>query len=142
MAPQTPAASNKQTDAKPASPKPADRSPEASKADDDNEDEPVESGAKGEAKKDMKNVTNYVNEELAKRQVDADTLGKSLAFLQNAAKAHKANLAAPKPAGSPVNKQDVEFLKTHMQVGKTEAENALREKDGDLLAALNYLIEA
>lgn len=77
MAPQTSAAaSNKQTDPKSESPKPADRSPETSKADDDNDDEPVESGAKGEAKKDMKNVTNYVNEELAKRQVDADTLGK------------------------------------------------------------------
>lgn len=46
-------------------------------ADDDVDDsEPVESGVKGEAKKDMKNVTNYVNEELAQRQVDANKLGK------------------------------------------------------------------
>lgn len=40
------------------------------------EQEAVEMGAKGEATKDMKNVTNFVNEELANRQVDADKLGK------------------------------------------------------------------
>jgi hypothetical protein len=44
-------------------------------ADDEAEDEPVEKGAKGEASKDMKNVTRYF-EEQAERNVDADKIQK------------------------------------------------------------------
>lgn len=44
-------------------------------AEDEAEDEPVEKGAKGEASKDMKNVTRYF-EEQAERNVDADKIQK------------------------------------------------------------------
>lgn len=44
-------------------------------ADDEAEDEPVEKGAKGEASKDMKNVTRYF-EEQAERSVDANMIQK------------------------------------------------------------------
>jgi hypothetical protein len=44
-------------------------------ADDEAEDEPVEKGAKGEAVKDMRNVTRYF-EEQAERSVDADKIQK------------------------------------------------------------------
>jgi hypothetical protein len=44
-------------------------------AEDEAEDEPVETGAKGEASKDMKNVTRYF-EEQAERNVDADKIQK------------------------------------------------------------------
>jgi hypothetical protein len=44
-------------------------------ADDEADDEPVEKGVKGEAVKDMRNVTRYF-EEQAERNVDADKIQK------------------------------------------------------------------
>ncbi|KAL0089660.1 hypothetical protein F4703DRAFT_1476280 [Phycomyces blakesleeanus] len=134
----TKAVNGKDTPSSKGSPDP-ERASDA-KADDDNEDEPVEKGVKGEASKDMKNVTGYVNEELTSKQVDSNKVAKSLAFIQEAAKAHKQKTLA-KHVSSPVNKQDVEFLVAEMQVSKAEAEKALRDKQGDVVGALNELIE-
>ncbi|KAF7725607.1 hypothetical protein EC973_009485 [Apophysomyces ossiformis] len=103
-------------------------------ANEDQEDtEPVEKGVKGEATKDMKNVTNYLNEELANRQ--------SLSFLQEAAKMHKTSILNKNANAGSVNRQDVEFLVTEMRVSKIVAEKALRDNKGDVVAALNQLIE-
>ncbi|KAG0170029.1 hypothetical protein DFQ28_004973 [Apophysomyces sp. BC1034] len=101
--------------------------------DEQEENEPVEKGVKGEATKDMKNVTNYLNEELANRQ--------SLSFLQEAAKTHKAGMLSKNANAGSVNRQDVEFLMAEMQVSKVSAEKSLRDNKGDVVAALNQLIE-
>ncbi|KAI7863357.1 hypothetical protein BDF14DRAFT_1885193 [Spinellus fusiger] len=112
----------------------------ATKVEDDNEDEPVEKGAKGEASKDMKNVTGYVNEELANRQVDAGKLANSLAFVQEAAKSFKQKIVSKPSSGLALNKQDIDLLVNEMQISRTEAEKVLRD-NGDVVKALNELIE-
>ncbi|KAI9318171.1 hypothetical protein BX666DRAFT_1935584 [Dichotomocladium elegans] len=109
--------------------------------DDSNYNDAVESRAKNEARKDMQNVTNFVNEELANREVNAASLTRSLRFLQEAARTHCQTSIANTASSAPLNKQDVEFLMSQMQITKGEAERSLRENGNDVIAALNHLVE-
>ncbi|KAI8381598.1 uncharacterized protein BYT42DRAFT_567131 [Radiomyces spectabilis] len=104
------------------------------------ENEHVEKGAKGEATKDMKNVTSYLNEELANRQVDADKLAKTMSFLNEEAKKHK-HETLNKTMATSVDKEAVSVVMNQLEVSKTEAEKALREHNNDIVKALISIME-
>ncbi|KAG2173869.1 hypothetical protein INT43_005289 [Umbelopsis isabellina] len=109
-------------------------------ADDEAEDEPVEKGAKGEASKDMKNVTRYF-EEQAERSVDADMIQKALKTLQEEAVAHKVAVARKQQIDrTNISKEHIELIMNELNVPKLTAEKALLDNNNDIRAALTHLI--
>ncbi|KAI8579469.1 hypothetical protein K450DRAFT_61163 [Umbelopsis ramanniana AG] len=109
-------------------------------ADDEAEDEPVEKGAKGEAVKDMRNVTRYF-EEQAERSVDADKIQKALKTLQEEAIAHKVAIARKQQIDrSNISKENTDLIVAELNVPKLVAEKALLDNNNDVRAALTQLI--
>ncbi|CAO3695497.1 unnamed protein product [Umbelopsis ramanniana] len=109
-------------------------------ADDEAEDEPVEKGAKGEAVKDMRNVTRYF-EEQAERSVDADKIQKALKTLQEQAIAHKVAIARKQQIDrSNISKENTDLIVAELNVPKLVAEKALLDNNNDVRAALTQLI--
>ncbi|GAB5593784.1 hypothetical protein Unana1_08684 [Umbelopsis nana] len=109
-------------------------------AEDEAEDEPVEKGAKGEASKDMKNVTRYF-EEQAERNVDADKIQKALKTLNEQAVAHKVAVARKQQIDrSNISKEHTDLIVSELNVPKLVAEKALIDNNNDVRAALTQLI--
>ncbi|KAG2179722.1 hypothetical protein INT44_006570 [Umbelopsis vinacea] len=109
-------------------------------ADDEDEDEPVEKGTKGEAVKDMRNVTRYF-EEQAERSVDADKIQKALKTLQEEAIAHKVAIARKQQIDrSNISKENTDLIVAELNVPKLVAEKALLDNNNDVRAALTQLI--
>ncbi|KAH8548164.1 hypothetical protein BGW37DRAFT_507677 [Umbelopsis sp. PMI_123] len=109
-------------------------------ADDEADDEPVEKGVKGEAVKDMRNVTRYF-EEQAERNVDADKIQKALKTLQEEAIAHKVAVVRKQQIDrSSISKENTDLIVAELNVSKLVAEKALIDNNNDVRAALSQLI--
>ncbi|RUS26990.1 hypothetical protein BC938DRAFT_483856 [Jimgerdemannia flammicorona] len=114
----------------------------AAQVDGDEPEQVEEKGIRGQASKDMQNVTGYVNEEAAGKDVDEAKLGKAMSFLQDAAKKQKEEQLAKinEVEKVVVSKEDVELIMSEMQVTKPVAERHLRENKGDVLETLRKMV--
>ncbi|RUS20916.1 hypothetical protein BC937DRAFT_94037 [Endogone sp. FLAS-F59071] len=116
----------------------------AAQVDGDEPEQVEEKGIRGQASKDMQNVTGYVNEEAAGKDVDEAKLGKAMSFLQDAAKKQKEEQQVKQKEVEKivVSKEDVELIISEMQVTKPVAERHLRENKGDVLETLRKMVVA
>ncbi|CAM0136492.1 unnamed protein product [Umbelopsis sp. WA50703] len=109
-------------------------------ADDEAEDEPVEKGAKGEASKDMKNVTRYF-EEQAERNVDADKIQKVIGRTMCANIDNMLSSSRKQQIDrTSITKENIELIMSELNVPKLTAEKALLDNNNDIRAALTHLI--
>ncbi|KND02592.1 uncharacterized protein SPPG_03048 [Spizellomyces punctatus DAOM BR117] len=105
--------------------------------------EAQQKGFKGQATKDMQNVSGYFDERVGDK-VDEGKIGKAMTFLTDVSKKQKAQKSArdKELAKVVLTKEDVELIMNEFQIGKGTAERALRESKGDVLETLRRLIAA
>jgi NACalpha-BTF3-like transcription factor len=108
-------------------------------ADDDREEETVTKGQGGKQNKDLDTVTDFVES----REMDASTAQRAMAAILDApADAGEARDEARERelAAVAIEQADVLVVMREFELGKEEAERALRENSGGLVAALTALM--
>ncbi|KAG0225842.1 hypothetical protein BGW42_004068 [Actinomortierella wolfii] len=111
--------------------------------DDVEEEEKQEKGQAGEAKAAMRSMTAY-QQEIEREGVDAAKLEKAMAFITEVNKKQKTEKAAKQQDVAKVSlaKEDVETLMAEMEMNKPTAEKHLKEHGGNLVKALEALVNA
>ncbi|KAJ3173304.1 hypothetical protein HDU87_007677 [Geranomyces variabilis] len=110
-------------------------------AEDVEEQEAVETGVRGQANKDMQNVSGFDADDKG-ANVDADKLGKAMSFLSEASQQQKDQKSArdKELAKVTIGKEDLELVASEFQITKAQAEVALRENKGDVRNTLRKLV--
>ncbi|TPX61384.1 hypothetical protein SpCBS45565_g07285 [Spizellomyces sp. 'palustris'] len=125
---------------------------DAQQVEEGEDDQALQKGFKGQASKDMQNVSGYFDERVGDK-VDEGKIGKAsrksqaslaMTFLTDVSKKQKAQKSArdKELAKVVLTKEDVELIMNEFQIGKGTAERALRESKGDVLETLRRLIAA
>ncbi|KAI8881735.1 hypothetical protein K501DRAFT_334488 [Backusella circina FSU 941] len=74
------------------------------------------------------------------KQQETDKLAKTLIELNTLANDFKKKMSITKPSPAVIAKADIDLLVTEMGLTKGEAESALKNHEGDVIATLNDLI--
>ena len=105
---------------------------------DEEHEEVADEGTKDEQSKNLDKVTDFVEES----QLDSDKALQAMSALQSAAEqvtaiddAEQKRLAAVK-----VNKEDIDFIVSELEVARDLAERVLRQRGGELEAAMSELV--
>ena len=107
---------------------------------DEEHEEVADEGTKDEQSKNLDKVTDFVEES----QLDSDKALQAMSALQSAAEqvtaiddAEQKRLAAVK-----VNKEDIDFIVSELEVARDLAERVLRQRGGELDAAMSELVHS
>ncbi|KAI8821415.1 CG9922-like protein [Fimicolochytrium jonesii] len=106
----------------------------------DVDEEQEQGGTRGQANKDMKNVSGFDDE--GGDNVDEDKLGKAMNFLTDVNNKQKAQKTSREKELEKVvvAKEDIDVVMNEFQIPRLQAERALRENRGNLPDTLKALV--
>ncbi|KAI9098888.1 CG9922-like protein [Phlyctochytrium arcticum] len=109
----------------------------------DEQNEESQKGFKGEAAKDMQNVSGYYDEKSGEN-VDEGKLDKAMTFLTDVSKEQKAQKSEREKelARVAVAKEDIDLVVQEFEISRAAADRALRENGANVLETMRTLVNA